>query len=112
MIVSGDFCLLSYKTAGTDRWNIKSAFLFHQVHDFLCHFSSVLNCCNTGKHSTFHSFCIMGVGGIKTDVTRLKHAEQQTREAVKQSQRGRLIFAIAHVVAERGYSAATRTVPR
>jgi AcrR family transcriptional regulator len=30
-----------------------------------------------------------------------------TREAVKQSQRGRLLFAIAHVVAARGYAAAT-----
>src|SRR5438067_613553 len=30
-----------------------------------------------------------------------------TREAVKQSQRGRLLFAIAQVVAERGYAAAT-----
>jgi AcrR family transcriptional regulator len=30
-----------------------------------------------------------------------------TREAVKESQRGRLLFAIAQVVAERGYAAAT-----
>jgi AcrR family transcriptional regulator len=30
-----------------------------------------------------------------------------SREAVKQSQRGRLLYAIAHVVAERGYAAAT-----
>jgi len=37
---------------------------------------------------------IMGVGGIKTDVTRLKHAEQQTRAAVEQ--RDRFLAMLSH----------------
>ncbi len=37
---------------------------------------------------------IIGVGGIKTDVTRLKRAEQQTREAVEQ--RDRFLAMLSH----------------